>query len=167
MPDYQLQPLVEALVDHLRNRSETIAFAESCTGGMLSAALTDLPGVSDVFLGSVVAYAYSIKESELGVSGTVLRTLGAVSTPVARQMAVGLRRKFSSTWSASITGIAGPGGGTAQKPVGTVCFGICGPGVDVVDQQVFSGSRQQVREASVEHALRLLLSEMGADGPQA
>jgi nicotinamide-nucleotide amidase len=158
---FDLNPLIDELVRRLRERGETVVFAESCTGGLLSALVTELPGVSDVYLGSIVAYAYAVKESELGVSRALLLSLGAVSTPVARQMAVGVRRKLSSTWSVSITGIAGPGGGTDQKPVGTVCFGVSGPGVEKVDQQLFSGNRQEVRLASAEHALRLLLVELG------
>jgi nicotinamide-nucleotide amidase len=168
MAPFKVHPLVEQLVRSLRARKETVAFAESCTGALLSAMVTDLPGVSDVYLGSIVAYAYSAKETQLGVPRELLNSFGAVSLPVAKQMAHGVRRQLSSTWSVSITGIAGPGGGTDEKPVGTVCFGVCGPVVDSaegvllekVDQQIFVGDRQAIRLASAEHALSLLLAEV-------
>lgn len=155
------QALVQELAKRLRERGHTVSFAESCTGGLLSAFFTELAGVSDVYAGSIVAYSYPVKEKHLGVSPNLLRVMGAVSLPVARQMALGVKNSLGTTWTVSITGIAGPGGGTPQKPVGTVCFGVAGPGVDRVEQVHFSGDRREIQHASAEHALRLLLSELG------
>src|SRR5262245_30218944 len=126
--------LVEELALTLRARGETVSFAESCTGGLLSSYLTSLPGVSDVYIGSVVAYSNRVKEDLLGVPFSLLKAVGAVSVPVALRMSGGARSLFRTTWAVSITGIAGPGGGTDQKPVGTVCFGLSGPGIEKTEQ---------------------------------
>jgi nicotinamide-nucleotide amidase len=158
--------VVEEAVQALRTRGETMSFAESCTGGLLSAMCAALAGVSDVYMGSVVAYSNAVKENLLSVPASQLRTVGAVSLPVARSMARGVRDLIGTTWALSITGIAGPGGGTPQKPVGTVCFGIHGPGVDKAVQMHFTGSRQVIQQASAEYALRLLLGELGLNEPK-
>ena len=152
--------LIEKVVSTLRDRGETVSFAESCTGGLLSSLLTAHSGVSDVYMGSIVAYSNQVKENLLGVSQTQLRSVGAVSLPVARAMAVGVRERMGTTWALSITGIAGPGGGTVTKPVGTVCIGVAGPAIDKADQVHFAGSRSVIQLASAEQALRLLLNEM-------
>lgn len=159
-------PWVALAIQRLRERGQTAAFAESCTGGLLSAIFTRQPGVSDVFAGAVVAYSYDVKEQLLGVPSSMLRTMGAVSLPVARKMAQGVRENLRTTWSLSITGIAGPGGGTEQKPVGTVCFGLCGPGVEVVVQRRFQGDRRRIQRLSARFALQMLLSELGVDEGQ-
>jgi nicotinamide-nucleotide amidase len=156
--------LVETVITALRDRGETVSFAESCTGGLLSSLCTVLPGVSDVYMGSVVAYSNAVKTSLLGVPLMQLRSSGAVSLPVARSMARGVRAAIGTTWSLSLTGIAGPGGGSPGKPVGTVCVGIAGPGIDKAIQVHFAGSRQVIQLASAEHALRLLLSELDGSG---
>lgn len=150
--------LVGELAELLRARGETVGFAESCTGGLCSSMMTGVAGISDVYVGSIIAYSYPVKTSELGVSPNILSVMGAVSLPVARQMAVGLRERLKATWAVSITGIAGPGGGTPDKPVGTVCFGVSGPGVDDVSQRVFSGDRRAIQESSAECALQLLVN---------
>ena len=154
--------LVEKAVSALRARGETMSFAESCTGGLLSSMCTALAGVSDVYIGSVIAYSNAVKENVLGVPATQLKSVGAVSVPVAKSMALGLRSLLKTTWTISITGIAGPGGGTPQKPVGTVCFGVVGPGVERVVQMQFTGSRSVIQQASADYALKLLLEEVGA-----
>ncbi len=152
--------LISDVVSALRARGETLSFAESCTGGLLSSLVTATSGVSDVYMGSIVAYSNRVKENVLGVPATLLRSVGAVSLPVARSMAMGVRESLETTWSLSITGIAGPGGGTPQKPVGTVCIGIAGPAIDRAVQVQFDGSRQSIQKASAEEALRLLLNEL-------
>lgn len=157
------QALVEELVTALRNRGETVAFAESCTGGLLSSMVTSLSGVSDVYMGSIVAYSNQVKEEFLGVPFPMLKSLGAVSVPVAARMASGARKAFATTWALSITGIAGPGGGTDQKPVGTVCFGLSGPVVEKTEQMLFTGGRLVIQKASAEHAIRMLLDQLGLD----
>lgn len=157
--------LVTQLAGALRSRGLTVGFAESCTGGLLSSMMAAMPGISDVFVGSIVSYSNHVKENVLGVPNSQLRTFGAVSLPVARSMAFGARAVLGVDWCVSITGIAGPGGGSMAKPVGTVCFGVRGPGVEKVIQEQFTGSRHVVQKASAEHALRLLLEELGEIEP--
>ena len=119
--------LAAVVLERLRQRGETLAVAESCTGGGLGAALTAVPGASDVFLGGVIAYANAVKEGLLGVPPELLAEHGAVSDPVAIAMAEGVRRRTGSDWALALTGIAGPGGGSAAKPVGLVHLGLAGP----------------------------------------
>lgn len=153
--------LIHDIANALRARGETVGFAESCSGGLMSGTMAAVPGVSDVFMGGVVAYSNEVKMNLLQVPFTQIRSMGAVSLPVARSMANGARAALGVDWAVSVTGIAGPSGGTPTKPVGTVCFGIRGPGVDKVIQEHFAGGRQVIQKASAEHALRLLLDELG------
>ncbi len=122
-----------------------MGFAESCTGGALSAFLTEQPGVSDIYLGSVVSYSNEAKVDLLGVRRDTLMQEGAVSEAVARQMAQGVRRQLKTDWSVAITGIAGPTGGTPGKPVGTVCFAIAGPNFEESRKEFFSGNRKDIQ----------------------
>jgi len=119
--------LASVVLQRLRQRGETLAVAESCTGGGLGAALTAVPGASDVFLGGVIAYANALKHALLDVPAALLQEVGAVSDPVAIAMAEGVRRRTGSTWALAVTGIAGPGGGSAEKPVGLVHIALAGP----------------------------------------
>ena len=119
--------LATVVLAALRRRGETLAVAESCTGGGLGAAITAVPGASDVFLGGVIAYANAIKRELLGVPAALLEREGAVSDPVAVAMAEGVRRRTGSTWALAVTGVAGPGGGTSAKPVGLVHIALAGP----------------------------------------
>ena len=119
--------LASVVLQRLRQRGETLAVAESCTGGGLGAALTAVPGASDVFLGGVIAYANALKQALLDVPAALLQEGGAVSDPVAIAMAEGVRRRTGSTWALAVTGIAGPGGGSAEKPVGLVHIALAGP----------------------------------------
>ena len=119
--------LASVLLAALRRRGETLAVAESCTGGGLGAALAAVPGASDVFLGGVIAYANRVKQTLLGVPAELLERHGAVSDPVACAMADGARRISGSTWALAVTGIAGPGGGSDTKPVGLVHIALSGP----------------------------------------
>jgi len=153
--------LVVRAIEALRARGETLSCAESCTGGLLSAFLTTLPGVSDVYMGSIVAYSNRVKEDLLDVPSSLLRTVGAVSLPVARRMASGVRKSLGTTWALGITGVAGPGGGSPQKPVGTVCFGLSGPGVEWAEQHQLGGERREIQTASVLKALEILLVHLG------
>ncbi len=153
--------LVSQVVRLLRTRGETVSFAESCTGGLMSSMVTSMAGVSDVFIGSVVAYSNEVKKSVLGVPSTVLLSSGAVSEPCARAMARGARSAFGTTWAVAITGIAGPGGGSVAKPVGTVFVGIAGPGVDRAVGIHLSGGRQVIQQASADFALSTLADELG------
>ena len=121
------QSLAEVVLQQLRLRGQTVAVAESCTGGGLGAALAAVPGASDVFLGGVIAYANGVKQGLLGVPAELLLAHGAVSDPVAQAMAEGARRVTGADWGLAITGVAGPGGGSDEKPVGLVHLAIAGP----------------------------------------
>jgi len=152
--------LARVLLDVCRARKLKIAVAESCTGGLLGARLTSIPGSSDVFVGGVIAYADQVKVRELGVSQRSLDEHGAVSEQVVREMAAGARRKFAVDVALAITGVAGPGGGTPEKPVGLVWVCVA------VDKQIEArkiqswGDRQEIRyraaQAAMELARRLL-----------
>ncbi len=150
-----------AIADLLRRRGETLAVAESCTGGGVGARLTAMSGASDWFLGGVIAYANDIKERLLGVPTDVLARDGAVSRASAEAMAGGVREVTGATWGVAITGVAGPGGGTPDKPVGLVWIAIAGPdGVEAIEGR-FRGDRGSVRrraETSALHHLRVALT---------
>ncbi len=119
--------LAAVVLELLRQRGQTLALAESCTGGGLGAALAGVPGASDVWLGGVIAYANGVKQGLLGVPAELLQAHGAVSDPVAQAMAEGARRATGADWALAITGVAGPGGGSDAKPVGLVHLAVAGP----------------------------------------
>lgn len=148
--------IAERLVELLRARGLTCATAESCTGGGVGAALTAVPGSSAVFLGGVVSYANAVKRDVLGVSAATLDTVGAVSPETAAQMADGARRLTKADLAVSVTGIAGPGGGSAEKPVGLVWFGLATPDGTRTERAIFAGDRAAVRAKAVTHALGML-----------
>jgi len=150
--DEKLQELIRSL----RDQKLTVGFAESCTGGALSAFLTEQAGISDIFLGSVVSYSNEAKVDLLGVRRDTLMQEGAVSELIARQMAHGVRRQLKTDWSVAITGIAGPSGGTPTKPVGTVCIAIAGPNFEDSRKEHFSGDRKAIQQASVDYSVRWL-----------
>jgi competence/damage-inducible protein CinA-like protein len=154
----------EAIVlDLLRQRSWTLATAESCTGGMVAERLTGVPGASDVFLGAVVAYADAIKEAELGVPASVLRQHGAVSAETAAAMARGARERLGADVAVAVTGIAGPGGGTVDKPVGLVYVHAETPEGDERLTFDYPGDREAIRRratVSALHAVRRLLTRI-------
>ena len=142
----------------LARSGSALAAAESCTGGAFSAAVTDIPGSSAYFLGGVVAYSNASKTRDLGVARALIGSLGAVSEEVALAMAVGARRRFSAAVGVGITGIAGPGGGTREKPVGTVCLGISAGKVRRSYRRRIPGDRETVRRKTVAWALDELLA---------
>jgi len=154
-----LEELVLQVFEILKRKNATLGTAESCTGGMLAAEITEVSGSSQFFLGSIVSYANEVKEKFLGVTKEDLKNHGAVSQVVAEKMAIHVRHQLNCTLSVSITGIAGPGGGTETKPVGTIWFGVCGPNFVYTEKQQFSGDRHQIRKSSVEHALKLLIEK--------
>ncbi|MFQ3680248.1 MAG: competence/damage-inducible protein A [Pseudanabaenaceae cyanobacterium] len=147
--------LVKVVARRLQERRETLAVAESCTGGGLGQALTAEPGSSAYFLGGIIAYSNEVKVRLLGVRPETLAQHGAVSAPVAAEMAVGVRERLGSDWAIALTGIAGPGGGTPEKPVGTVWIGIAG--ADGVQTHVETlgdrRGRDWVRQTSILAAL--------------
>jgi PncC family amidohydrolase len=148
----------DALGPRLRSRGWTLATAESCTGGGLSDAITDVAGSSDYFLGGVVSYSNAVKESLLGVDPAVLAVEGAVSGPVARQMAEGVRRALGADLGVGITGVAGPGGGSAEKPVGLVFIAVSGPGGTELRRFQWDGDRVSNKRHSVAAGLEMLLN---------
>ena len=149
--------LAETVVSELSTARETVSVAESCTAGMTSAWIADVPGSSAVLDRGVVSYSNESKIELLGVSPQTLSEYGAVSEPVAREMAMGIRRVGHTTWGVSLTGIAGPGGGTPSKPVGTVHIAVAGPGGVWHQHAVIPGNRAQVRKRAAGAVLALLL----------
>jgi nicotinamide-nucleotide amidase len=146
----------ELVVDLLREQGLTLGTAESCTGGLVAARITDVPGSSDVFLGSVVAYANSVKHERLGVHEEVLATHGAVSAEAAAAMAIGARAALGVDIAVSVTGVAGPGGGTDEKPVGLVYLHAVGPGGELSRRLDFPGDRETIRLRAAVAALHLV-----------
>jgi len=163
------ETLADIVVGLLRTAGRTIGVAESCTGGLLGGRLTDVAGGSDVFRGGIIAYDNEVKVRELDVPDELLRLHGAVSDPVAVAMAEGVRRRLSLGVGVGITGIAGPGGATPDKPVGTVCIAVAGLGAVHCRRTLFPGSRPEVRARAVQAALYMvrqrLLLVPGAAGP--
>ncbi len=148
--------LAALVLDAARSQGLRLAVAESCTGGLLGARLTEVPGSSDVFVGGVIAYDNAIKVELLGVPETLLAEHGAVSEPVARAMAEAVARRFRVAAAISVTGVAGPGGGTPEKPVGTVWIGCSYKGTVETRRRVIPGSRHEVRARAAQAALFLL-----------
>lgn len=148
----------EKLVKRLAELRKTCGTAESCTGGGVGYAVTAVPGSSAVFRGGVISYDNAVKREVLGVPQEVLETKGAVSPECAAAMAEGARRLLKTDFAVSLTGIAGPGGGSAGKPVGLVWFGLATAAGARTEKVLFPGDRRDVRAAAVEHALGLLLA---------
>ena len=150
----------ELLGQLLLERGETVATGESCTGGHLISRLTDIPGASGYVRGGVVAYANEVKEERLGVKAGDLERFGAVSEEVATQMAAGVRVACGATWGVSTTGIAGPGGGTEEKPVGTVWVAVAGP--ERVETRLLQlhGARAEIVEETATLAMHFLRSRL-------
>lgn len=141
-------------------RGLTLALAESCTGGLIGHLITDVPGSSDYFLGSAVCYAYSAKENILGVQRETLLTHGAVSAETAAEMAQGARRIFGAHVAVSVTGIAGPGGGLPNKPVGLIHIHLSAPDAEIPERHVWGADRAGNKRLSAEAALRLVIRYM-------
>lgn len=145
------------LYERFTRQDATLATAESCTGGLVGYRLTSVPGASAYYLGGVIAYSNEAKVNLLHVSEADLIAHGAVSEAVARAMAAGVRERFGADWGTGITGIAGPTGGTPEKPVGLVYLAVAGPDVGHAERVVFEGSRDQIVEQAAERAMTLLL----------
>jgi len=148
--------LPSVLVELLATAGATLTLAESCTGGLAAELVTRVPGASRVFLGGVVAYSNELKVRFLGVDPTLLEAHGAVSEEVARAMAEGARRATGATYALAFTGIAGPGGGSAEKPVGLVHLALATPSGTQADQRVFPGTRDEIRRRAAYWGLGLL-----------
>ena len=155
-----MEQLIHLLANALLAQKRTLATAESCTGGLVGGALTGLPGSSAWYLGGVVAYSNSLKIRLLGVPPALLEARGAVSPETARAMADGIRVATGADYAVSLTGIAGPGGGTPAKPVGLVYIAIASPADTTVHEHHFPGTRADIRAAATEAALRHLLAAL-------
>ncbi len=153
----------EALLTAARARGWHITTAESCTGGLIAGLLTAIAGSSDVVDGGAVTYSNAAKTRMLGVPAEMIATHGAVSEPVARAMAEGARTTAVVDLAIAVTGVAGPGGGTAAKPVGLVWFGLATPGGVITASHIFPGDRTAIRVATVRHALTMLRSGLLED----
>jgi nicotinamide-nucleotide amidase len=162
-PELLTSHSIGLLAEKLKKDGYMLATAESCTGGMVSAACTALAGSSDWFERGFVTYSNAAKQEQLGVDAALIAAHGAVSEPVARAMAFGAIRHSKAQVSIALTGIAGPTGGSAAKPVGTVWFGFSVNGTLHSEMQCFGGDRASVREQSVRHALQRLLALLEAD----
>lgn len=162
---HDIEQLAQDLGNALREGGMTIAVAESCTGGLVGGALTAIPGSSDWFMGGVIAYHNAVKEELLGVDSAVLEATGAVSEETVRAMADGVARLLRVQAALSISGIAGPTGGTPDKPVGTVCFGWRLNGETTSTTEQLYGDREAVRVASVRRAIRGMLNIVQGRAP--
>ena len=152
--------LAKRLITEAASHNITIALAESCTGGLIAGSVTDVSGASKVFLGSAVTYSNEAKIDILGVDPQTINDFGAVSSECAEEMAEGARRIFGSDIALSVTGIAGPDGGSEEKPVGTVWFGISQSGKTWTFKKNFVGERELIRSSAVKTALTSLTERM-------
>ncbi|MBV8048282.1 MAG: nicotinamide-nucleotide amidase [Paludibacterium sp.] len=158
-----IEALARRLGEALRARGETVATAESCTGGMISAALTDIAGSSDWFGYGFVTYSNQAKQDMLGVRVETLAAAGAVSERTVREMAAGALRRAGAHWAVAVSGVAGPGGGSPDKPVGMVWFALAGAGGECEAFVChFDGDRAAVRRQTVERALSRLIARIEA-----
>ncbi len=162
MQDEVLVSLAERLQRLCLEHTETVVTAESCTGGLIATAITAVPGSSGYFLGGLVTYADAAKVDVLGVSGEMMRAHGAVSAQVARAMASGARERLGASLAISTTGVAGPDGGSAAKPVGLVYLGLAATGEADVRRLLLSGDRAAIREAAAAAALEWLIEQLSA-----
>jgi len=156
--------LAAVVVDQLRRRGSKLAIAESCTGGLLGGRITEIAGASDVFVGGIVAYDNRVKRDLLAVPDAMLAGHGAVSAAVAQAMAIGAASRLDASIAVSVTGIAGPTGGSEEKPVGTVWFGFTVDGSTDTHKSVFGGTRTEIRERAAQAALWGLWQRLGGGG---
>ena len=158
MPDSETLALISELAQALKERGLVCATAESCTGGLIGAALTSVSGSSEWYVGGVISYANSVKTGLLGVKEADLEAQGAVSEPVVRSMALGACRVTGADVACAVSGVAGPGGGTPEKPVGTVWIGWSKHGETRAEKFHFNGDRDAVRAQTVTEAIRGMLA---------
>lgn len=151
-----MQTIARAIVQRLAKTKKTLALAESCTGGFIANQITNVPGASKTFLGGIVSYSNPAKQKFLGVRAATLTRYGAVSEPVARQMAEGARKKFGADFALAVTGIAGPTGGTKTKPVGTVFIALAGPFETLAVRKLNPFPRERFKQVTARQSLELL-----------
>jgi nicotinamide-nucleotide amidase len=154
--DFENVGIETIIVRLLTERKQTLAIAESCTGGCIAHRLTNVPGASAVFLGGVVAYSNAVKRKFLGIRAGTLAAHGAVSEAVAREMAEGARKRFGADFGIGVTGIAGPGGGTKGKPVGTVFIALAGAFETIVERKMNPFKRERFKEVTARQASGML-----------
>ena len=162
-PNSRSRNVEETVVRLLTKRRQTLALAESCTGGYLAHRITNVPGASKVFNGGLVAYGNAAKQKFLGVRAATLTRHGAVSTAVAREMAQGARKKFGADFAIAVTGIAGPNGGTKVKPVGTVFIALTHARGTVVERRFNFCGREQFKALTAQQAWELLRAQLVRD----
>jgi nicotinamide-nucleotide amidase len=152
---------MQKLQDRLREKKQTITCAESCTGGLIASMITEISGSSDIFRGAVITYCNDIKEQELGVKKETMIKHGAVSVQTVDEMLIGVIKKFNANYAIAVSGVAGPGGGTKEKPVGTVVIGIM-KNKEKPKSEVFHflGDRKKVQEQASNKAFELILKEI-------
>ena len=158
--DQSIQLQVTRLADLLASQNHRLLTAESCTGGWFAKVLTDQAGSSAWYEGGVVSYSNILKQRLLGVPAQLIQQYGAVSAEVAHAMAVNARQQYNVDYTLAITGIAGPGGGSIQKPVGTVFMAVASQLNVNVQQQLFAGDREAVRSGAIQHALIMLIQSI-------
>ena len=149
-----------ALVALLKRKGPTVSTAESCTGGLVASSIVDVPGASAVFPGGAVTYAASVKTALLGVPADLIETRGVVSSDVAAAMAKGAQKRFGTDLAVSVTGVAGPDGGTPETPVGCVYIGVATSDKTVTFREDIPGDREQVRRGAAERAIRRCLTAL-------
>lgn len=149
-----------ALVARLKQKGLTVSTAESCTGGLVASSIVDVPGASAVFPGGAVTYAASVKTALLGVPADLIETRGVVSPDVAAAMAKGAQKRFGTDLAVSVTGVAGPDGGTPETPVGCVYIGVAIKDKTVTFREDIPGDREEVRRGAAERAIRRCLAEL-------
>lgn len=155
-----ISSLVHQIKERCLKNNLTISTAESCTGGLIGGAITSEPGISACYPGGIVSYANEVKNELLSVSKETLSSVGAVSPECAKQMAEGVRLLLKTDSAVAVTGIAGPDGGTPQKPVGLVYIATATPNRTTVEKNIFSGNRDEVRQATVKKAIEMLLDTL-------
>jgi nicotinamide-nucleotide amidase len=155
-PTRRSRKIEGVIIRLLAKRRQTLALAESCTGGCIAHRLTNVPGASAVFLGGVVAYSNAVKGKFLGVRAETLAAHGAVSEAVAREMAEGARARFGADFGIGVTGIAGPGGGTKDKPMGTVFIALAGAFETIVERKMNPFKRERFKKITAQQALGML-----------
>ncbi|RFA26379.1 damage-inducible protein CinA [Alkalilimnicola ehrlichii] len=163
--DATLEELAQAVGGELKRRGWRLTAAESCTGGWIAKLVTDVPGSSEWFGYGYVTYSNEAKQALLGVQAETLAVQGAVSDSVVREMALGALRNSGADISVAVSGVAGPGGGSEHKPVGTVWFAWAWGGQEVVARRLFEGDRKAVRQQAAECALRGILQALSGEGP--
>ncbi|MGB0371334.1 MAG: CinA family protein [Opitutales bacterium] len=159
-----MNAIVESLAKRLTDLELTVVTAESCTGGLIGHWLTDWPGSSRFYLGGIQAYSNAVKQAQLAVPEAIIEQFGAVSEACAKAMAEGARKGLGADFGISVTGIAGPGGGTPEKPVGLVYCAVAGPQGTFCSRNIWTGSRSENKQASAREALELLARYLNDHG---